>query len=412
MTADATVDQTEAAPATEATDVAEFDFEYRDGGAPAGDHFRRFDELRERFAFFKSTADQGWWTVTRADLIREAFQRADIFSSAAVVVSDPDPAYLWIPEMLDGTAHKNWRQLLAPYFSPGAIAKMEGRVRSRCVELIDAFVDTGACDFLNDFARKYPTTIFMEIMGLPVTEAEQFMEWEDMILHGPPPGMPAEEAGARRMNGMLAVMGYFAEMVAARREQPTDDLVSFVIAAEIDGAPIPDNDILAFCLLMFMAGLDTVAMQLCWSFLHLATHPNDRERLVADPGLIPTATEEFLRAFAFVIPSRKLTTDVDFHGCPMKAGDMVLLPLCSATRDPRAFPEPAEVIIDRSPNPHIAFGAGPHRCLGSSLARQELHIAFEEWHRRIPNYRIADGAEILEHGGQLGLDLLPLVWDV
>lgn len=91
---------------------------------------------------------------------------------------------------------------------------------------------------------------------------------------------------------------------------------------------------------------------------------------------------------------------------------MVLLPLCSATRDPRAFPQPAEVMIDRSPNPHIAFGAGPHRCLGSSLARQELHIAFEEWHRRIPNYRIADGAEILEHGGQLGLDLLPLVWDV
>jgi cytochrome P450 len=391
--------------------VAAFDFEYRDGGSPAGEHFHRFDELRERFAFFKSTADQGWWTLTRADLIREAFQRADIFSSAAVVVSDPDPAYLWIPEMLDGTEHRNWRQLLAPYFSPAAVAKMEGRVRARCVELIDQFIGEGGCDFLNDFARKYPTTIFMEIMGLPVSEAEQFMEWEDMILHGPPPGMSAEEAGDRRMNGMFAVMGYFAELVADRRGQPRDDLVSFVLDARIDGEPIPDNDILAFCLLMFMAGLDTVAMQLCWSLLHLATHPHDRERLVAEPGLIPLATEEFLRAFAFVIPSRKLTADIDFHGCPMKAGDMVLLPLCSATRDPRAFPEPTEVIIDRSPNPHIAFGAGPHRCLGSTLARQELHIAFEEWHRRIPNYRIADGAEILEHGGQLGLDLLPLVWD-
>jgi cytochrome P450 len=390
---------------------ATIDFEYRHGGTAAGEHFRLFDELREQYPFFKTTADQGWWTVTRADLIREAYQRPDVFCNAAVVVSDPDPMYLWIPEMLDGAPHKNWRQLLAPYFSPGAIAKMEGRVRQRCIDLIDSFVSNGSCDFLNDFARKYPTTIFMELMGLPVGEAEKFMEWEDMILHGPPPGATLDEANERRMNGMLAVMGYFSELVGLRRTDPQDDLVTFVVNARIDGEPIPDNDILAFCLLMFMAGLDTVAMQLCWSFLHLATHPNDRARLVADPSLIPTATEEFLRAFAFVVPSRRVTQDIDFHGCPMKAGDMVLLPLCSATRDPRAFERPDEVIIDRSPNPHIAFGAGPHRCLGSTLARQELHVAFEEWHRRIPDYRVADEAVITEHGGQLGLDLLPLRWD-
>lgn len=394
------------------TNYATIDFDYRDGGSPAGAHFRLFDEVRERFPYFKSTANQGWWTLTRADLIREALQRADIFSSAAVVVSDPEPAYLWIPEMLDGTRHKNWRQLLAPFFSPGAVAKMEGRVRHRCVELIDGFVARGECDFLNDFARRYPTTIFMELMGLPVSAATQFMEWEDMIMHGPPPGMSIEAAGDRRMNGMIAVMDYFAELVAQRRREPKDDLVSFIAAARIDGEPITDNDVLAFCLLMFMAGLDTVAMQLCWSFLHLASHPNDRQRLVAEPELIPAATEEFLRAFAFVNPSRKVTQDIDFHGCPMKTGDMVLLPLCSATRDPRAFDQPSEVVIDRSPNPHIAFGAGPHRCLGSTLARQELQIAFAEWHRRIPDYHIADGAEIIEHGGQLGLDLLPLVWDV
>jgi len=383
-------------------------FDHSDGGVPAGTHFRQFDELRESAPFFRSTAHQGWWAFTRADMIREAYQRTDLFSNSSVTVADPEPSYKWIPEMLDGAEHTKWRQLLAPYFSPAAVKKMETGVRRRCVELIDAFKDKGSCDFLNDFARKYPTTIFMELFGLPVSEADQFMAWEDMILH------PHGEFDARsqmRLDGMMAVMGYFSSLVAERRADPRSDLISFVLASEIDGQPISDSDMISFCLLMFMAGLDTVAMQLCWSFLHLATHPNDRRRIVDDPSIIPSASEEFLRAFAFVVPSRKVLQDADFHGCPIKKGEMVLLPLCSATRDPRLFANGDEVIIDRSPNPHIAFGAGPHRCLGAGLARQELHIAYEEWHRAIPDYRVADGIELSEHGGQLGLDRLTLVWD-
>jgi cytochrome P450 len=161
---------------------------------------------------------------------------------------------------------------------------------------------------------------------------------------------------------------------------------------------------------MFMAGLDTVSATLGWSFLHLARNDADRARLVNDPSVTANAIEEFLRAYAIVIPARKVMTDTVVQGCPMKAGDMVSVPINAATRDEAIYPNATTVNIDRQPNNHIAFGAGPHRCLGSHLARRELTIAMEEWHKRIPNYRLADGAELLETGGQLGLEALPLVW--
>ncbi len=167
---------------------------------------------------------------------------------------------------------------------------------------------------------------------------------------------------------------------------------------------------LAFCLLMFMAGLDTVAAQLAYSFWHLATHDDDRRRIVADPTLIPGAIEEFLRYYSFVTPGRKVMHDTEIAGCPIEAGKMIFMPLASANRDSREFVDADKVIIDRQDNRHIAFGAGPHRCLGSHLARQELRIALEMWHERIPDYHLRDGAEVLEHGGQIGLDSLPLVW--
>ena len=214
---------------------------------------------------------------------------------------------------------------------------------------------------------------------------------------------------------MMAVMGYFMALIKDRREHPDagrSDILSQAIDWKIDGEPIPDQDLLDFCLLMFMAGLDTVAAQLTFSFWHLATHDTDRQRIVDEPAIIPTAIEEFLRYYSFVTPGRKVMKDTEIAGCPIKDGEMVYLPLVSANRDPREFDRAGEVVIDREVNRHIAFGAGPHRCLGSHLARQELRVAMEMWHERIPHYRIAEGAEIREHGGQVGIDALPLVWDV
>jgi cytochrome P450 len=374
---------------------------------PVLGHITRLDELRAEHPFFRSSVGPGFWVMTRMSAIRDAYQQPDRFSSASVDATDANPPYKWIPEMLDPPEHTRWRQLLSPTFSPGAVAGMEDRVRARCVELIEPLMTKGGCDFRRDFAQRYPTTIFMELMGLPLEGLDQFLKWEDAILHTP---RDQDPDFAIAMGAMFEVMGYFDELLKVKRDHPGDDLLTDAISWTIDGAPISHDDLLSFCLLMFMAGLDTVTIQLTYSWWHLATNDANRARIVNDPAIIPNAVEELLRAFAFVAPSRKVVQDGDFHGCPMKAGEMVFLPLCAATRDPDGFPEPERVDFDRHPNNHIAFGAGPHRCLGSHLARRELRIALEEWHKRIPDYRLPDGFEVTEHGRMFGINALSLVW--
>lgn len=376
---------------------------------PEGTWFRRYDELRSQFPWYRNEFGPGFWTVCNYEGILQVMQNPEVFSNSVVTALDPDPVIKWIPEMLDGDEHKQWRRQLGPLFAPGAVARMESTVRQRAIEIIDGLVERGSCDFMAEFAQRFPTTIFLELMGLPVDELDQFLAWEHDILHA---GGSDEEKLQTQVAAMFAVMGRFSTIIAERREQPLDDIISKALTYEIDSEPVSDQDLLSFCLLMFMAGLDTVSVTLGWAFLHLARNDDDRQQIVSEPASIPTAVEEFVRAYAIVIPARKVMADTEIQGCPMKAGDMVNIPLNTATRDEAAFPDATTVDITRKPNNHIGFGAGPHRCLGSHLARQELRIALEEWHRRIPNYRVAPGAQMMESGSQLGLETLPLVWEV
>jgi len=263
-------------------------------------------------------------------------------------------------------------------------------VRARCIALLEPLVDEGGCDFVASFGSRFPTTVFMDLMGMPLSEFDQFMAWEDAILHQTHEEDPD---GSRAYAAQVAVMEYFRDVIHDRQANPTDDLTSYIANGRIDGQPIAEQDLLFVLLLMFMAGLDTVTQQLAYSFLHLARHPDDRRRIVEHADVIADAVEELLRVYAIVVPGRKANRDQVFHGCPISKGDMVILPLVAANHDPEVFPEPDKIVLDRKPNPHIAFGAGPHRCLGSHLARRELRIALEEWHKRIPEYRLADGAD-------------------
>jgi cytochrome P450 len=372
---------------------------------PALSHVEGLDRLRTEGPFVFSTfGPQGHWVFTEPDMIRAALQHPEIFSSSVVTPLEVDPPYKWIPEMLDPPEHTKWRQLLAPHFAPKLMEQMEEKVRQRCVEIIEPFANRGHCDFLADFAWRYPTTIFMELMGLPLDGLDQFLLWEHDILH-----LTADEDPdrSRSIAAMTAVQSYFADLIALKRVQPGEDLLTAALDWTIDGAPIPGADMLSWCL---MAGLDTVSTQLSYAFWHLAGDPDARARLATQPELAGPAVEEFLRCFAFVAPSRKVMEETEFHGCPLKKGDMVLLPLSTVCRDPEAFADPFSVQLDRSPNSHIAFGLGPHRCLGSHLARRELRVALEEWHRRIPDYHLTEGVDVVEHGGMYGIDVLHLSW--
>jgi len=386
-------------------DYPELDFNnYLQG--PVLSHVEAIDALRSHQAV-RSTFGMGFWVLTDGELVRQALHDPGVFSSSVVTPLEPDPPYKWIPEMLDPPEHTKWRQLLAPHFAPRRIADLDGKIQARCTEMVDEFADDGHCDFMRDFAWRFPTTIFMELMGLPLDGLDQFLAWEHDILHLTSDEDPDR---SRAIAAMIAVQQYFKELIEEKRTRPGDDLLTEALTWTIDGAPISEPDMLSWCLLMFMAGLDTVSIQLSYIFWHLAQHPDDRARLVADPSLIPTAIEEFVRYFAFVAPARKVMVDTDFHGCPLTAGDMVLVPLSAATRDPAAYDKATDVILDRNPNDHIAFGVGPHRCLGSHLARRELRVAIEAWHARIPDYHLTPGVDVVEHGGMYGIDRLELSW--
>ncbi len=367
-------------------------------------------QLREASPVYWNSFGAGFWMITRFDQCREAYQNPEVFGSDSVIVLDPNPGYRWIPTNVAPPEHGRYRQILNPPFSPRAVARATPRMRELCDRTIDAFLDSDGCEFVADFAAVYPTRVFLSIMGLPETDDALFVEWVDTVFDA----FADPEGQARTMAAMGAMTEYFIGVVADRRatlRDPESDFVSYLMTAHYEDRPLRDDEILQMCVVLVLAGLDTVKSQLSYAFHHLATTPEHRRRVATEPGVVPTAVEEFLRAFPIIQDGRKITRDVDFHGCPMKKGDMALLLLGAAMRDPRSFPDADQVDLDRAVNRHISFAAGPHRCLGSHLARAEMAVALEQWHRRIPDYRIAGGEPVLERGGAAGLVALPLVWD-
>lgn len=378
--------------------------------APALSHFQLLDAIQDDVRpALRSTEADGYWMFTDYATILDGLQHPELWSSSVIVPTEPDPPYKWIPVMIDPPDHAKWRKVLADYFSPGRVKGMKDDQHRLVGELIDTLKPAGGCEFVTELARVFPSIVFLNLMGMPIDHLDDFLTWEDMILHQEGVG---EEVNARRLEGMTHVMGFFQGLIERRRAErrpDAQDIVSTAIDWEIDGEPINDLELLNCLLLLFMAGLDTVASQTSYAMLHLATHPGDRERIINEPSIIPHAVEELLRAYPIVQTARKATQDMDFHGCPVKAGDMAAFPMALANRDDRMFPGGRRVDLDRGISRHIAFGGGPHRCLGSHLARQEMAVLLQEWHRRIPEYTLA--AEPVEHGGQVfGLNSLELRW--
>lgn len=379
--------------------------------APALSNFRLLDSIQDEVRpVLRSTEADGYWVFTDYVTILDGLQHPELWSSSVIVPTEPDPPYKWIPVMIDPPDHAKWRKVLANYFSPGRVKDMKDNQHQLVGDVIDKLQPAGECEFVTQVARVFPSIVFLNIMGMPIDHLDDFLKWEDLILHSEGIG---EEVNARRLEGMTHVMGFFQGLIEQRRAErnpDAHDIVSTAIDWQIDGEPINDLELLNCLLLLFMAGLDTVASQASYAMLHLATHPQDRERIVNEPEIIPHAVEELLRTYPIVQTARKATQDMDFHGCPVKAGDMAAFPMSLANRDDRMFPGARRVDLNRGISRHIAFGGGPHRCLGSHLARQEMAILLAEWHRRIPDYEIA--SEPVEHGGQVfGLNSLELRWN-
>lgn len=345
------------------------------------------------------------WLLNRYEDIRTVLQDAETFISHNAVNFQGFIGETWpmIPLELDGKRHQQFRMLLNPLFSPSKVDAMEKDIRALAISLVEAFEDKGSCEFMEEFSRPYPISIFLNLMDLPLDMRTTFLGWEYQVLH-------ALDLETRR-DGVLKIVHYLRDAINERRKNLGEDLISFAIKAEIDGEPITDDEVMGLVFMLYIGGLDTVVASLGFFFRYFATHPEKRQEIIDNPAIIPDAVDELLRYFASVNNNRTVTKDIEIAGVKMKKGDRVFLTLISANRDPHEFDDPNVVNFKRAPNRHLTFAAGPHRCIGSHLARRELKIALEEWFKRIPDFSLQPNAKMPAHaGGVWGIENLPLVW--
>ena len=346
--------------------------------------------------------------ISRYSDVQWAFRHPEVFSSSGGTVGVGQQPL--IPLEVDPPRHTAYRRFLNPRFVPREIDKLEPDIRRLVLQLLDSIAEGEGCDFHEEFATPLPSGIFLALMGLPTEDLPQFLQWRDDTIRPDVPPGDFEAAERVRKQTAAAVNEYFREAIAERRKDPNSTLLSDVVESTVDGEPLSEVELLGICHLLFLGGLDTVTATLDCMVAFLAEHPAERARLTADPDGIPSAVEELLRWSTPVqVVPRMVAQEVEMGGVTLEPGDRVTLVLGAANCDPDAFESGWD--LARSPNRHVAFGAGNHLCLGAHLARLELRVALEEFHRRIPNYRIADGAELLFSPGIRQTQSLPLVFE-
>lgn len=349
--------------------------------------------------------------VSRYDDVCWALRHPEVFSSAAEAVDIGQDQPL-IPLQIDPPDHSKYRRLLDPQFSPKRMAQLEDGTREFVNRLIDAFAGRGTCDFHEEFATPLPSTIFLLLMGLPHEDLPTFLQWRDNTVR--PDVELGDFEGAARIREQTGhdITAYFETAIESKRKDPDDGLLSRLVHAEIEGRPLTREELLGTCHLLMLGGLDTVTATLDCSVAYLSHHPERRRELVEHPELTGAAVEELLRWETPVqMAARVVKQDASIGGVEVKAGDRAIILIGAADGDEREFADADTVSFTRQANRHVAFGGGPHRCLGSHLARLELRVALEEFHRRIPDYRIPAGTELVYSPGIRQTMGLPLEFE-
>lgn len=375
------------------------DFDLGDPGYEANP-FVVWDELRESCPIAHTERRGGaFLPTTYEDIAAIAYDTENFSSRRTNVLPEPPGSTLLVapPITSDPPFHTKARQLLLSYFSPKNIAHLEVKTQSVCDELLDAIEATGepTADIASAYAQHIPVRVIAHMLGIPEEDEERFTGWAVAIFQD---GIDDPDIVRDAIKEILA---YFEEQIAERRVEGKGDLITDLLSAEMDGDPLTTKHLVGTCFLLLMAGIDTTWSGIGASLWHLAAHPADRDRLVQEPDLMPGAVEEFLRAYAPVTMAREVINDVEVNGCPMHAGDKVLLSFPAGNRDPAKFDRADEVIIDREKNRHFAFGIGIHRCLGSNVARMEMRVAIQSWLDRFPTFALAQDSDVRWGGAQV-----------
>jgi cytochrome P450 len=394
--------------------AAEAGFDHLDPDYQA-DPFPILKDFRERCPVSHSDQYGGFWLLTQYDDIERVVHDYEGFSNRCVMIPrdlligfDGEP-FSAPPLTSDPPYHSKFRRMLLPLFSPGQIQKWEDTTVEMAERLAIGLAGRSEVDMADEYAKHIPITVIARMMGVAEADSELFTDWiHRLFVNGP--GDLDSSAGA-----MIEMYQYLYAQIEDRRENPGEDLISLLMGIEIDGEQLDENELLGGMIILLLAGIDTTWSSIGSAIHHLATHDDDRRRLVialkeADDELWGSAVEEFLRCFAPVTIARVATKDSQVGNQQISEGEMILVPYVSGNHDPNAFDRPDDVIIDRVENRHLAFGLGIHRCLGSNLARLELRIALQTLLRHFPEFSVASGGQVSYGGGQVrGPRVLPVI---
>lgn len=366
-----------------------------------------YQRLRNECPVVHGSKYGSYWLLTRYDDVKRAVLDWRTYTSSVVGNTaipqitrrkSDDPG---LPIELDPPLHSRYRALNDPVFSAERIEALRPTIRALAAQLIDGLLERGGGDLVADFSTPLSVGTLAEFTGFPKADSDRWVGWIQRMFN-----VQDREGGALATQEFIA---YIYDLIAERRKQPCGDFISLLIESEVDGHRLSDYEIRSYTMVQFGAGFETTADALSVTLYYLAEHPQARQQLADNPSLIPTAVEEFLR---YVTPiqifGRNATHDVELHGQTMKEGDIVALGFGSANHDPSVFPEPEHCVLDRTPNPHLAFGAGIHLCLGAPVARLEMQITLEEFVRRVPPYRLVGQPQWKTRGDRRGLAALPV----
>ncbi len=348
-------------------------------------------------------AAAGTWTLIKHEDALFMLRHPELFHNRAATPFPREEPFKFIPIEIDPPEHRKYRNILDPLFSPQGVQKLEGTIRKRANDLIDRIVDKGDCEFTTDFGRPLPVSIFLDLMGLPQDMTDTFVEWAVDLLHSMDRDIMTKT--------MRLISAYLKEQIAEKKRHPDAGVISRIAHAAPDGVPLSDQEVFGFVIFLFIGGLDTVFATLNNMWLWLAQNPDRRKEIISRPDDINAIVEELLRVWSVTFSGRTVDHDIEFKGIKMKAGDKVnaILPACNF--DPDVFPDPTRVDFDRPRKTILAFTVGVHSCMGAHLARLEIKIALQEWLKRIPDFSVKPGAEIVYRpGGVIGPHHLPLVW--